>query len=180
MAAANKRIGVAKASFYPSFSIGASAGYQNTGGPAWMSQPNSFWSIGPTGTFNLFDSGLREAQVIQAKAALDQAAAEYRLVVLTAFQQVEDSVNKLREYKEEINDRASAANAALRAMQLATSRYKDGAVNYLEVVTAQTAALQAERSYITLDTARRLTSIQLIKALGGGWSKESLKIEQDQ
>jgi len=179
MAAANKRIGVAKAAFFPSFSIGASAGYQNTGGPAWMSQPNSFWSIGPSGTFNLFDGGFREAQVTQAKAALDQAAAEYRLVVLTAFQQVEDSVNKLQEYKKEINDRANAANAALRAMQLATSRYKDGAVNYLEVVTAQTAALQAERSYIALDTTRRLTSIQLIKALGGGWNKESLKIEQD-
>jgi len=179
MAAANKRIGVAKAAFYPSFSIGASAGYQNTGGPDWMSQPNSFWSIGPTGTLNLLDGGLREAQLIQAKAALVQATAEYRLVVLTAFQQVEDSVNKLQEYKEEINYRANAANAALKAMQLATSRYKDGAVNYLEVVTAQTAALQAERSYIVLDTSRRLSSIQLIKALGGGWNEERLKIEQD-
>ncbi len=177
MAAANKRIGVAKAAFYPSFSIGASAGYQNTGGPDWMSQPNSFWSIGPTGAFNFFDGGLREAQLIQAKAALDQAAAEYRLAVLTAFQQVEDSVNKLREYKDEINNRANAANAALKAMQLATSRYREGAVNYLEVVTAQTAALQAERSFIALDTIRQLTSIQLIKALGGGWNKESLKIE---
>ncbi len=173
-AAANQRIGVAKAAFYPSFSIGASAGYQNTGGPAWMSEPNSVWSIGPAASFNLFDNGLRRAQLSIAKSALEQSGGEYRLVVLTAFQQVEDAMVKLKEYKVETRDRALAAFAADRAMRLSTSRYKDGAVNYLEVITAQTAALQAERSLITLDTSRLITSIELIKALGGGWSKGSL------
>jgi len=173
-AAANQRIGVAKAAFYPSFSIGAFAGYQNTGGPAWMSEPNSVWSIGPAASFNLFDNGLRRAQLSIAKSALEQSGAEYRLVVLTAYQQVEDAMIKLKEFKVETNDRALAAYAADRAMRLSTSRYKEGALNYLEVITAQTAALQAERSLITLDTSRLLTCIELIKALGGGWNKESL------
>ena len=177
-AAANERIGVAKAAFFPSFSIGASVGYQNTGGPAWMSEPNSFWSIGPAASFNLLDNGLRQAQLSIAKSALDQSGAEYRLVVLTAYQQVEDAMTKLSEFKNEINDRALAAFTANRAMQLATSRYKDGAVNYLEVITAQTTALQAERSLISLDTARLITSIDLIKALGGGWSKQELRVGQ--
>ncbi len=177
-AAANERIGVAKAAFFPSFSIGASVGYQNTGGPAWMSEPNSFWSIGPAASFNLLDNGLRQAQLSIAKSALDQSGAEYRLVVLTAYQQVEDAMTKLSEFKNEINDRALAAFTANRAMQLATSRYKDGAVNYLEVITAQTTALQAERSLISLDTARLITSIDLIKALGGGWSEQELRVGQ--
>lgn len=177
-AAANERIGVAKAAFFPSFSIGASVGYQNTGGPAWMSEPNSFWSIGPAASFNLLDNGLRQAQLSIAKSALDQSVAEYRLVVLTAYQQVEDAMTKLSEFKNEINDRALAAFTANRAMQLATSRYKDGAVNYLEVITAQTTALQAERSLISLDTARLITSIDLIKALGGGWSEQELRVGQ--
>ena len=177
-AAANERIGVAKAAFFPSFSIGASVGYQNTGGPAWMSEPNSFWSIGPAASFNLLDNGLRQAQLSIAKSALDQSGAEYRLVVLTAYQQVEDAMTKLSEFKNEINDRALAAFTANRAMQLATSRYKDGAVNYLEVITAQTTALQAERSLISLDTARLITSIDLIKAVGGGWSEQELRVGQ--
>ena len=177
-AAANERIGVAKAAFFPSFSIGASVGYQNTGGPAWMSEPNSFWSIGPAASFNLLDNGLRQAQLSIAKSALDQSGAEYRLVVLTAYQKVEDAMTKLSEFKNEINDRALAAFTANRAMQLATSRYKDGAVNYLEVITAQTTALQAERSLISLDTARLITSIDLIKALGGGWSEQELRVGQ--
>ena len=153
-------------------------GYQNTGGPAWMSEPNSFWSIGPAASFNLLDNGLRQAQLSIAKSALDQSGAEYRLVVLTAYQQVEDAMTKLSEFKNEINDRALAAFTANRAMQLATSRYKDGAVNYLEVITAQTTALQAERSLISLDTARLITSIDLIKALGGGWSEQELRVGQ--
>jgi outer membrane protein TolC len=179
MAAANKRIGVAKAGFYPSFYFGAYAGYQNTGGPAWLSEPNSVWSIGPQASLNLFDGGLREAQLAQSKSALEQASAEYRLTVLTAYQQVEDALTQLKQYKTEINDRKSAAGAALRAMQLATSRYKEGAVNFLEVVTAQTSALQAQRSLIALDTTRLVTSVELIKALGGGWNKDSLKIRMN-
>jgi outer membrane protein TolC len=173
--AANERIGVAKAAFYPNFYFGAAAGYQNTGGPAWLSEPNSFWSIGPAATFNLFDAGLRDAQLAQAKAALNQAGAEYRLVVLTAYQQVEDAMSRLSEYKTELNDRISASQASQQALQLAMQRYRDGAVAYLEVITAQTAALQAERSLIGLDTTELLTRIELIKALGGGWRKESLQ-----
>jgi outer membrane protein TolC len=177
-AAANELIGVAKAAFFPNFYLGASAGYQNTGGPAWLSEPNSFWTIGPAATLNLFDAGLREAQLNQAKAALNQAAAQYRLVVLTAFQQVQDAMSRLTEYKSELNDRISATQATQLAMQLAMQRYRDGAVNYLEVITAQTAALQAERSLIGLDTTEQLTRIELIKALGGGWRKEALKISE--
>jgi outer membrane protein TolC len=173
--AANERIGVAKAAFFPTFSIGASAGYQNTGGPAWMSEPNSFWSIGPAASFNLFDNGLRQAQLSIAKSSFDQAGAEYRLVVLSAYQQVQDAMAKLNEYTTEIQARSLAAYTSNHAMQLSTSRYRDGAVNYLEVITAQTAALQSQRALIELDTNRLIASIDLIKALGGGWNKDDLE-----
>lgn len=176
-AAASARIGIARAAFFPSFSLGASFGYQNSGGPDWLTAPNNFWILGPLAVFNIFDGGLREAQVTQARAALDQAGQEYRAIVLSAFQQVEDAMSRLTYYKQESADQSLAAASAEKTVNMAFSRYREGAANYLEVVTAQTTALQTQRGLLNLQTQRLLASVSLIRALGGGWNKENIMIE---
>lgn len=172
--AANARVGVAKAAFFPSISLsGSSIGFQNTGGSDWLTAPNLFWSIGPRVIFNIFDGNLRQSQVDQAKAVLDQAGQEYRAVVLQAFQQVEDELVRLKYLKQQIMEQNAAAISAHKAETLANYRYKNGAVTYLEVSTAQTVALQADRGLLALRAQSLVASVGLIRGLGGGWSKQA-------
>ena len=169
-AAANAGVGVARAAYYPDFSLTAGYGYQNTGQPGLLSAPNSFWSIGPSMFLNLFDAGKHDAQLAAAVAALDAAGADYRATVLLAFQQVQDNLARLKYAREsEFNVNAAEASSA-RTLALASNRYREGAVNYLEVVTAQATALAAQRDSVDLHTLRLRLSIDLIRALGGGWS----------
>ena len=172
--AANARIGVAKAAFFPSISLsGSLIGFQNSGGSDLLTAPNLFWSIGPRVFFNIFDGNLRQSQVDQAKAVLDQAGQEYRAVVLQAFQQVEDELVRLKYLKQQIMEQNAAAISAHKAETLANYRYKNGAVTYLEVSTAQTVALQAERGLLALRAQSLVASVGLIRGLGGGWSKQT-------
>lgn len=181
-AAANALIGVARAAYYPDFTIGGAYGFQNTnqagndkaganyaGSGDLLSVPNSFWSIGPGFVFNIFDWGLRDAQVAQARAQLEQTTAQYRATVLAAFQQVEDDLSYLKYDNEGEREQDAAVKSALITQTLAFNRYREGAVNYLEVVTAQAAALTAQRSALDLHTRQLRTSVELIRALGGGW-----------
>jgi len=170
MAAAHARVGVARTAFFPTFSLGLQAGFQSTGGGSWLTAPNSFWTWGPMTVFNLFDGGARKAQVAQAVATLDQASADYRSTVLTAYQQVEDEMAKLRNYGAGMNDLTQATVSAERASSLALSRYRDGAVTYLDVINAQTVFLQSQRDLLTLQTKRLSSGIGLVRALGGGWN----------
>jgi len=172
-AAANATIGVARAAYYPDFSIGALFGYQNTGGASLLSAPNSYWTLGPGVIFNLFDAGLRDAKLAQAKAALEQTGAEYRAAVLAAFQQVEDDLSHLKYDREGELEQDAAVKSASKTLTLAFNRYREGAVNYLEVVTAQTDALSAQSKALDLHTQQLRTSVDLIRALGGGWSQAS-------
>jgi outer membrane protein TolC len=112
--------------------------------------------------------------VASAEASLDEAGQRYRSVVLGAFQQVEDQLSLLSEYGEAARSDALAAAAAQRALTLATTRYEQGAVSYLDVVTAQTTHLQALRSSLDLSTRQRRAAVQLVRALGGGWSNSQL------
>ena len=169
VAAAHARLGLAHTAFFPTFSLGAQVGFQNSGGASWITAPNSFWTLGPLAVLRLFDGGARKAQVAQARASLDQAGTEYRSTVLSAYQQVEDEMARLRAYGSGIADQAEAAAAAERAASLALSRYRDGAVSYLDVVNAQTVLLQAQRDLLSLQTRRLLSGIGLVRALGGGW-----------
>ena len=123
---------------------------------------------------NIFDGQLRKAQAAQAKAFLDQAAQEYKAVVLNAFQQVEDDLSRMRYYKEQMVDRENVAKANQKALNLALNRYKQGAVSYLEVTIAQTNALQSDRMLVTLQSQMLLSSLGLVRALGGGWEKPAL------
>jgi outer membrane protein TolC len=153
--------------------LGAAAGYQSGTAGALVSAPNLYWSLGPSLVVALFDAGKRRAQVEQAEAVLAEASARYRGVVLAAFQQVEDNLSLLRQYRIASESEAAAVAAAQRSLAFATSRYRDGAANYLEVVTSQAAALQAERDALDIDTRARRASVQLVRALGGGWRQAS-------
>jgi len=170
-AAANAQIGVARAAYYPNLSLNAVYGVQNTGGAGLFSAPNTFWSLGPAALLNLFDSGRHDAQLDQAKAALDVASSEYRATVLTAFQQVEDNLSLLKYSQQSAVEQEQARTASETALTLALNRYREGAVNYLEVVTSQEAALAASRRALDIHTQALKSSVDLIRALGGGWSQ---------
>jgi len=169
--AANRRIGIARSAFFPSITLGASGGFQTSGwAQELLTAPNAFWSLGPQLAMALFDGGRRRAGVAAAQAAFDQAAAGYRGAVLRAFQQVEDQLALLNRLAEEAQQEKEALDAARRAETLAMNLYHQGAATYLEVVSAQAAALQAERSTIVLKQRRLQASVDLVRALGGGWT----------
>ncbi|WP_049622193.1 efflux transporter outer membrane subunit [Frateuria defendens] len=168
-AAANARVGVARAAWFPSLTLGAAGGYQSTGWGGLVAAPNRFWAIGPTLLLDVFDGGYRKATVAAAKAATDAAGASYRGVVLGAFQQVEDNLALLDHLGTARGDQKDAADASQHALDLALDRYKQGAASYLDVVEAQTMALDAQRSLLDLTTRQLRASVQLIRALGGGW-----------
>ncbi len=167
MFAANARIGVARAALFPSITLGGGAGWETTHG-GLLSTPNSFWGLGPlSAVLSLFDGGRKQAQVKLSRAEYDEISAQYRDTVLTAFQQVEDGIAAMKHFAAEAVDQRDAAQAAERTNDLALTRYKDGASDYLEVVTAQTDALQAQRALLSVETQRLRASIALVRALGG-------------
>ena len=173
-AAANAQIGIARAAYFPSLGLSMQGGFQSAAYPGLFSAPNHFWAIGPTLFETLFDGGYRKAQVRAARAATDEAGATYRSVVLNAFAQVEDNLAQIAHVGVAKSDQKDAADAAQHSVDLAMDRYKQGAVGYLDVVQAQTTALDAQRSLLNLDTQQLRASVQLIRALGGGWSSDRL------
>jgi NodT family efflux transporter outer membrane factor (OMF) lipoprotein len=169
MIAANANIGVARAAYFPSLTLGAQGGFQSNAFSNWLSAPSSFWAIGPNALLSVFDGGLRRAQVARARAEFDASAANYRNTVVTAFQQVEDSLATLNHYHDAALEEKAAVDAAQRTLDLSMTLYVKGATDYLNVVTAQTAVLQTQLEALNLDTLQLRSSVDLIRALGGGW-----------
>jgi NodT family efflux transporter outer membrane factor (OMF) lipoprotein len=175
--AANAGIGIARAAFFPDLSLSGSYGFQNTGFGNLLSIGNRFWALGPLATLNLFDAGLRRAQLRQAHAEFAEASADYRQTVLSAFREVEDNLVLLRDLGTEASQEDQAVVAAQKTLTIATNRYREGIVNYLEVVTAQTAALSAQRDAEAIRTRRLQASVNLIRALGGGWTRQAAGLD---
>jgi NodT family efflux transporter outer membrane factor (OMF) lipoprotein len=169
MVAANANIGVARAAYFPTLTLGAQGGLQSTAIANWLSAPSSFWAIGPNALLSVFDGGFRRAQVAQARAEFDASAANYRGVAIGAFQQVEDSLATLNRYHDAAVEEKAAVDAAQRTLDFSMALYVKGAVDYLTVVTSQTAVLQTQLEALTLDTLQLRASVDLIRALGGGW-----------
>jgi multidrug efflux system outer membrane protein len=165
--AANRQIGVARAALFPSLDLGAAGGFES-GGAHLISTAASFWMLGPAmAALTVFDAGRNRSKVRIARAQFDEAAANYRQTVLTAFKEVEDDLVTNRDLAQEALDQSDATKSAERTQQLALIRYRDGASDYLEVVTAQTAALDAERSLLELRTRQLTTAVDTVRALGG-------------
>jgi NodT family efflux transporter outer membrane factor (OMF) lipoprotein len=169
MMAANANIGVARAAYFPTLTLGGQGGFQSTSFSNWLSAPSSFWAIGPNALLSVFDGGLRRAQVAQARAEFDASAANYRGTVVGAFQQVEDSLASLNHFHDASVDEKAAVDAAQRTLDFSLALYKQGATDYLTVVTSQTALLQTQLEALNLDTLQLTASVDLIRALGGGW-----------
>lgn len=174
VAAANAQIGAARAAFYPDLTLGLGGGVENTGWLWLAATPFSFWSIGPKLVAPLFQGGLLRAQLAEAYAQMRQTSEQYRSVVLAAFQQVEDALSLLNNLGREAGVSQAAVTEATRTLNMSLAMYMDGAVNYLEVAVAQEQLLAQQVATITLETRRQLASVQLIQALGGGWSANQL------
>ena len=170
VAAANAQIGVARAASFPTLTLSGAAGYQATAMKNLLTGPNLFWSVGAALSETLFDAGKRDAVTEQARASYRGTVASYRQTVLGAFQEVEDSLSALRILSQELQEQDAAVASSQRYLMLASERYRLGIDSYLNVITAQTTLLANQRTAINLRMQQLLASVQLIKALGGGWN----------
>lgn len=171
VAAANAEIGVARAAWFPVFSLSGAAGYESTAASTWLQAPSRFWSVGPTGSLPLLDAGARFANSRQTWAVYDEAVANYRKTTLVAYQEVEDSLVALHRLAEERAADEAAAVSAKQSAYHADQRYAAGVADYLEVTTTHTAALQAERDALAARVAQFQAAIALVRATGGGWAR---------
>jgi outer membrane protein, multidrug efflux system len=174
MAIANAQIGIAKAAYYPSLNLFASGGWQAADIAKLANVQSTFWAVGANVAESIFTGGARRAQVQFAQANYDATVAGYRQTVLLAFQEVQDSLTGLTVLDQAYQSQQLAVNASRRTLDIATSRYTGGLVSYLDVVSAQQNLLTNEQELAILQGQKLVTSVLLVKALGGGWDASSL------
>ena len=174
VASANAQIGVAKSAYYPVINLGASGGFESSSITTLLNGPSGLWSFGLTAVGTVFDVGRRRAFTDQARAAYDSQVANYREIVLNGFQQVEDNLAAVRILENEAKVQDEAVVAAQHSLDLSITRYKGGVTSYLEVITAQNAALVDEVTAVNILGRRMANTVLLIQALGGGWDRSSL------
>lgn len=173
--AANAQIGVAVAAYYPNVTLSADGGVASSTIGQLFNASSTFWSVGADVSETVLDFGLRKAQVAQAKAAYDEAVANYRQAVLTAFQNVEDSLAAARVLQNEQGLTSEAADEAQQNAAITLNEYKAGTVDFTTVASAQATALSARQQLINVEAERMTEAVDLIQALGGGWSADELK-----
>jgi NodT family efflux transporter outer membrane factor (OMF) lipoprotein len=171
---ANEQIGIARAAFFPTVTLGGSAGFEGSSILNWLNWPSRFWAVGPSLAQTLFDAGRRHAGSDAAIAGYDAAVASYRETTLTAFQQVEDNLAALRILENEERQQREAVASAQESLQIFINRYEGGVDNYLQVISAQTIALTNERNEIDIQRRRMDAGVLLIKAIGGGWTTSDM------
>jgi NodT family efflux transporter outer membrane factor (OMF) lipoprotein len=173
-AAANARIGIAISAYYPTISLSGTGGFEGTHGTAWIEGPSAFWSLGAQAAELLIDAGQRHAVTDQARHQYEAQAAAYKNTIFQAFQDVEDNLSALRILNDETSVEQRAVAAAQRSFDLSNQRYKAGATSYLEVLTAEQTLLNNERTLTDLQSRQFTASVQLVRALGGGWDTTQL------
>ncbi|WP_207687140.1 efflux transporter outer membrane subunit [Desulfonema limicola] len=168
VAAANARIGVAEAAFFPTIRINGRAGYQSSETSSLLDWDSRIWSLGPNISLPIFTGGSNRANLEKAKAAYDETVANYKQTVLVAFKEAEDGLSGLYHLQDQAKAQEQALESAKNALAISESQYKSGLVSYLEVVDAQRTALQTERASVQISGRQLETTVMLIKALGGG------------
>jgi len=173
-AAANAQIGIAKSAFYPNITLGGTGGFESMNAGTWIQGPSALWSLGAQASELLFDAGQRHALTDAARHSYEAQAATYRSAVLAAFNDVEDQLSALRILEQESTVEQSAVASAQHSYDISNQRYKGGVTSYLEVLTAETALLQNQRTAISIQTRQFVASVGLVRALGGGWDASQL------
>lgn len=174
MAAANAQIGVAKAAFYPSLNLIGQGGWVSTAIASLVNAPSAVWSLGAAAAQPIFEGGALRAQYQYAQASYNVTIANYRQTVLTGLGEVQDSVSGLFILNDAQQRQQEAVNSAQHTLDISTDRYRGGLVSYLDVVTAQQNLLSAQQQLAVIQGQRLVTSVLLVKALGGGWDAASL------
>jgi len=176
-AEANEQIGIARAAFFPTVTLTGSAGYESTSIASLLSPASFAYALGPAIAETFFDAGRRRGVSEQAIAGFDETVANYRQTVLTSYQQVEDNLVALRVLSDEATQQRQATAAAQESQRIFNNRYVGGVDTYLQVITAQTTALNNERNDIDILRRRMDATVLLIKVLGGGWDRTQLPVQ---
>ena len=175
MAYENAQVGIARSAFYPHITLSGSGGWQSRDLGSLLNAPSLFWSLGADALEPILEGGRNRANLAAAHAAYDQSVANYRQAVLTAFQEVEDGISNLSTLSQALATQGAAVNDARRALVIANNRYIGGATSYLDVINAQTTLLASERLETQLLGQQMVSSVYLVKALGGGWDASQIK-----
>ena len=178
MAYENAQVGIARTAFYPHITLGGTAGWESAHIRSLISAPSLFWSLGADALEPVIQGGKNRANLAAARAAYEEAVANYRQSVLSAFQEVEDGISNLSTLSQALSTQAAAVEDARKALDIANNRYAGGVTNYLDVITAQTVLLSNQRLETQLLGQQMVSSVYLVKALGGGWETNQIKDEQ--
>ncbi|HEV3513337.1 MAG TPA: efflux transporter outer membrane subunit [Candidatus Sulfotelmatobacter sp.] len=178
MAYENAQVGIARTAFYPHITLSGTGGWQSADIASLLNAPSLFWSLGAEALEPLLQGGRNRANLAATQAAYDEAVANYRQSVLTAFQEVEDGISNLSTLSQALTTQAAAVADARKALDIANNRYVGGVTNYLDVITAQTTLLSSERLETQLLGQQMVSSVYLVKALGGSWDASQIKDEQ--
>jgi outer membrane protein, multidrug efflux system len=174
----NAQVGLARTAFYPHVTLSGAGGLQSTAITSLFNAPSLFWSLGADALEPIFQGGRNRANLAATRAAYQEAVANYRQSVLTAFQQVEDGISNLSTLSQALTTQAAAVEDARRALEIANNRYVGGVTSYLDVITAQTTLLNNQRLQTQLLGQQMVSSVYLVKALGGGWDASQVQNEQ--